>query len=132
MSGHRVELRVTFTVSDGNDGGRIAAEALVQELVYVGEHYHTGDFELTRGTVDGLGWNEVWPQTCPARLYIPGLYGDLAVPVSGEAHWLPCDIPPGEKHPIVKDPTARTEWSEVHRAGRLWWADRSVPEDGDD
>ena len=64
MSGHRVELRVTFTVGDGADGGRAAAHGVLQRLETLrdyGLEDFTGDFEVTPSTVDGIGWYEKWP-----------------------------------------------------------------------
>jgi hypothetical protein len=62
MSGHRVELHVAFTVGDP---GREAAEAVLRQLEYLGDHgqldNYTSDFTVTRGTVDGNDWEDKWP-----------------------------------------------------------------------
>lgn len=62
MSDHRVELRVTFTVGDG-DGGRYAAHEVLRQLELFGTHLGdlASDFEVAPGTVDGVGWYEKWP-----------------------------------------------------------------------
>ncbi len=70
MSGHRVELRVTFTVGDGTDGGRKAAEEVFQRLEVLGMYESAtplpvSDFTVTKGTVDGNGWHERWPDEPP-------------------------------------------------------------------
>lgn len=64
MSGHRVELRISFTVGDEN--GRAEAEGVVRHLESMVDHgeldRYTDDFTVTRGTVDGNSWYECWPK----------------------------------------------------------------------
>lgn len=65
MSDHRVELHAAFTVSDGRDGGREAAESVLRQLEYLADHGQlddcTTDLTFTRGTVDGNAWASKWP-----------------------------------------------------------------------
>ncbi len=65
MSGHRIELRVTFTVGDGIDGGREAAEAVLRQFEYLADHgqldNYTTDAEVWPVAVDGNSWHEKWP-----------------------------------------------------------------------
>ena len=65
MSGHRVELNVTFTVGDP---GREQAEAVVSEIENIGfgrprddDDDWPSDFEVTPLSVDGNDWHVKWP-----------------------------------------------------------------------
>lgn len=66
VSGHRIELHVSFTVDDGDDGGREAAEEVLRQFQYLADHgqldNYTTDVEVWPGTVDGIGWDEKWPK----------------------------------------------------------------------
>lgn len=66
MSGHRAELRVSFTVGDTN--GREDAEAVVRTIEALSyghpideDDAWPSDFEVTPIAVDGNGWHEKWP-----------------------------------------------------------------------
>lgn len=64
MSGHRIELHVTYTVDDGTDGGRHAAETVARALQSFADSGilddYTSSIEVTPCTVDGNGWWERW------------------------------------------------------------------------
>lgn len=65
MSGHRIELLARFTVDDGEDKGRDAAESVLRQLEYLAEHgqldNETTDLTFTPLTVDGADWDEKYP-----------------------------------------------------------------------
>src|ERR1700744_3047115 len=67
VSGHRVELHVAFTV--GDEDGRSDAEAVLWQVENADRRSrdsgYTDDFTVTKGTVDGNGWHERWPETPP-------------------------------------------------------------------
>jgi hypothetical protein len=88
MSGHRVELHISFTADDGNDGGRTAAEGLLRRLESLADHgefdRYTGDFTVSRGTVDGNAWTERWPDKKPVRHLGVLNPGDLITVEPGE------------------------------------------------
>lgn len=64
MSDTHVELRVSFTVSSDRTEGRRAAERALRMIEWLGKthlRHDCGDFEVTRGAVNGNGWYERWP-----------------------------------------------------------------------
>ena len=64
MSDTRVELHVSFTVSSDHDRGREAAERAISAIEHIAEHGRINgcsDFEVSRGAVNGNGWEERWP-----------------------------------------------------------------------
>jgi len=64
VSSTHVELRISFTVSSDLDEGREAAEHAICAIDYLATHGQLDDcydFEVTRGAVNGNGWEERWP-----------------------------------------------------------------------
>lgn len=66
MSDTRVELRVSFSVSSDRTDGQRAAERALRMIEWLGKAHlrrDCGDFEVSRGAVNGNGWEERWPTT---------------------------------------------------------------------
>lgn len=125
MTDHRVEVLVSFTVHDGTDGGREAAEGVFHALEYLAEHGqldpYTTDVTVTKRTVDGNDWATRWPPKCQGRINLCSLT-ELGPVVSAVVC---CDVPAGQNHPTTGDGEA------LHRYRDIYWGARSVPEDSD-
>lgn len=102
MSDHRVELRVSFNVSDG-DSGRYAAHEVLRQLELFGTHLGglASDFEVAPGTVDGVGWYEKWPTR--DSFAFPGVPVELRPPLIAVAGVVTEELrQPGERADLVE------------------------------
>lgn len=95
------------------------------------------DFSITlEGTLNGPVGLEILkpppgPRKCEAWINVQSLYpspGAAALP----PHRLYCEVPAGQRHPVVTDDPDDVVTSHVvHRAKGITWGARSVPEDDD-
>lgn len=104
MSSTRVELRISFFVSSDRDAGREAAENAIRQIEYLATHGQLDDcydFEVTKGSVNGNGWEDRWPSTPQG-----GASAETCGAYSRWAHW------GGVLGPCIKDAGHGTEWHE--------------------